>query len=741
MWRRVHSVAGLAALLLVLVIALSGAALSVWPMMTRLTDPVQPTAGITVAQVAGEVAGQVAEPDKLHRTPTGALTLDYFGADGLPHTVYVDSGTGAIRGEVPKPGRLYGWLISLHRSLFLGDNGRLAVAAGAAAMVLMAFSGLALLASRAGGWRRIFERPLGTRAQRLHVALARMAVVGLIVSASTGLWMVGVQFEWIAATPPQSQSFPASAAGTPAAPGDLAGLQAIPLANLRDLTFPMAGDPTDVFTARTNAGLTLVDQVTGQVLETVPNTLSETVYEWIYALHTGQGLPLVGLILGLGALSVALIGPTGLLIWWRRKPQRRRRIADNRPAQAADIVVLVGSESGTTWGFAQVLHAALTAAGHRVHTAPANSFRPDYRQARLVLFLLATYGNGTAPTSANRLADRIASMAERPHWRFAVLGFGDRAFPQFCQFAKTIDAALAQTTAPAALPVGLVNRQSPQAFAAWGTALGEVLGHPLTLDHQVERPPTRRFELIERRLYGTEIQEPTAVLRFRRVPTSAPGLWARLTRPGRAPMTASDLLGVVPPGSAVPRYYSVASAPSAEEVEICVKRQIGGECSGMLHDLELGGTIDAFIKPNPDFAPAPGRKPVILVGAGTGIAPLMGHIRANSAHRDMHLFWGGRVPTSDFLYEEALAECRADGRLTTLTTAFSRAGPRIYVQDRLREQAGELAEMLRRGASVMVCGGDAMAQGVMAEFEAMLKPLGLSIAALKARGQYAEDVF
>ena len=116
-----------------------------------------------------------------------------------------------------------------------------------------------------------------------------------------------------------------------------------------------------------------------------------------------------------------------------------------------------------------------------------------------------------------------------------------------------------------------------------------------------------------------------------------------------------------------------------------------------------------------------------MVGAGTGIAPLMGAIRANSRHRPVHLFFGGRDPASDFLYRDSLHEGLASRRLTTLVTAFSRVRNGGYVQDRIREEAGRLTEMLRQGASVMVCGGDAMAGAVRSEFEAILGSIGQSV--------------
>ena len=49
----------------------------------------------------------------------------------------------------------------------------------------------------------------------------------------------------------------------------------------------------------------------------------------------------------------------------------------------------------------------------------------------------------------------------------------------------------------------------------------------------------------------------------------------------------------------------------------------------------------------------------------------------------MHLYWGGRNPASDFLYEPELKRYLADRRLTALCAAFSQVQERSYVQDRL----------------------------------------------------------
>ena len=136
-----------------------------------------------------------------------------------------------------------------------------------------------------------------------------------------------------------------------------------------------------------------------------------------------------------------------------------------------------------------------------------------------------------------------------------------------------------------------------------------------------------------------------------------------------------------------------------------------------------------------------GQKPVILIGAGTGIGPLAGFIRHNRKHRPMHLYFGARDPQSDFLYQPDLTGWTKDNRLTRLITAFSRVTSRAYVQDRLREDQEELRQLIAIGAQIIVCAGREMGQGVALALDEVLVPLGLTAATLRAAGRYIEDVY
>ena len=735
MIRALHRWPGLLALALLTVLSLSGAALSVFPAAGRIAAP-QAEAGLTVAALAGRIQAAYPGVEQIRQSPSGRITAYWFD-QGAPGAAVIDPATGQGVASAD-PNQTERWLTNLHRSLFLGDGGRLAMAAGAAAMLILSLSGAALVARRAGGWRHWCARLRGPLAGRLHAGIARIAVAGLILSSATALWMSASTFGLLpdgGAAP----GLPAEVSGqTGFAPGRMPALQQTPVAALRELSFPYPGDATDVFTLRTDRGTGYLDQGDGALLAWADLTGWQRVSETISMLHTGQGAAGLGLLLGLMALGVPAMGATGVSIWLAGR-RGRPRLRGNLAASRAETIVLVGSEGGSTWGFAATLQAALTQAGHRVHVGPMSGFAPErYTRARRIILLAATYGDGAAPASATGFLDRLNASDRAPDLPLAVLGFGDRSFPAWCAFARDVAAAARAKGWPELLPLDTIDRQSPQDFARWGRALGEALGTPLELSHQPVQPGTATLTLVSRRDYGAEVQAPTAILRFALPRVS---LWQRLTGGGFARFRAGDLIGVLPEGSPVPRLYSLASGRRDGFVEIVVKKHPGGLCSGQLAALEPGDTVAAFLRPNPGFRTGRGAAPLILIGAGTGIGPLAGFVRGNTRRRPVHLFFGMRHQGSDFLFGEELAGWQRDGRLSRLVTAVSRGVQPHYVQDALRGDAARVAELIRNGARVMVCGGRDMATGVSEALAEILAPCGLTPAGLKAEGRYVEDVY
>lgn len=731
MLRKLHAIPGLLLALLLVVVAASGAALSVFPALERAQ--VASSAEPDVATLAGRVAARLPGVETLVRQPSGTIVA-YHLAGQEQQVSIIDPATGAAIAPYRAPAS-HRWLKNLHRKLLLGDAGRVAAGVAAAGMLLVAVSGLLLLARRMGGFRRIFAPVRGTPLQKLHDETARVALAGLLLSGLTGLLMSLSTFGFLpegGAMEPLPDTRAPSATTVPLA--RMPALQGVALAQLRQLKLANPGDRTDVIELETTAGSGVVDPSTGKWVAFAPLDGWQRTQAAMRMLHTGEGLWWLGLLLGASSLSVPLLGATGILLWLQRR-RALPRLAHNVPAQEADTVLLVGSEGGTTWGFAMALHDALARAGVRVHTASMNDLAPRYRKAQRLLVLAATHGDGDAPESARLFLRRLAKAPAGEGLPFAVLGFGDRQFPQFCGYAQQVHEALAAKGFTPLRAAGTVDRQSEPEFRRWCTELGTAIGVALDIRYTPLLPPTTALQLVSRTDYEGGAEALTAVLRF--APVAARG-----RRAGRLPdFETGDLLGVVPPGGGAPRYYSLASGAQDGVAEICVRRHPGGLCSGYLTALRPGDTIEAFVRPHERFRPAAGAAPVVLVGAGTGIGPLVGFVRNNPPQRPMHLYFGARDAGDGFLYGEELQGLVESRHLHSLHTAFSRAQDKAYVQDRLRADAPRLRQLIAQGGQVLVCGGRRMAEGVAATLEGVLAGTGTSLAQLKAEGRYVEDVY
>ncbi|MBF9073659.1 bifunctional cytochrome P450/NADPH--P450 reductase [Streptacidiphilus fuscans] len=222
-----------------------------------------------------------------------------------------------------------------------------------------------------------------------------------------------------------------------------------------------------------------------------------------------------------------------------------------------------------------------------------------------------------------------------------------------------------------------------------------------------------------------------------------------------------------------PRHYSISSSPARDPrhadlmvslLEAPARSGRGlhrGTGSGYLNSVRPGDTVLARIQPCREAfridhdAPAP----VIMVAAGTGLAPFRGAIADRHARlaagaelAQALCYFGCDAPDADFLHAAELAVAEQAGAVS-MRPAFSAApvDGRRFVQDRISAEADEVWELLKSGASVYVCGdGARMAPGVRAAFQAIHREQVSGATAedaeawlqqLIADGRYVEDVY
>ncbi|WP_321333882.1 PepSY domain-containing protein [Breoghania sp.] len=732
MIRPLHRWVGLVLALFVSVTALSGAVLALYPAAETYTtsSPSDMDLGSFAARVQAAVPGL----EQIRRSPTGKITAFAFD-QGQASQWTIDPASAEVVAPSQKSATR-GWLVDLHRAFLVGDAGRYLVGFLSLAMAVLSLSGFVMSARRLGGWRKLFAPIKGPFASRWHMELGRVAGGALLFSALSGMWLFANSIGVLPKTsglPP----LPAVSGTSGLSPADIAAFKDLTVEKLTSLTFPRAGNLRDVFTLAGDTGSGYVDQGTGQVLAWAEPGSLDRFTGLLHALHTGEGAAIVGLILALAALCVPLMSLTGVMLQAGRLvlPSKRKKIA----ARSAQTVILVGSEGGTTYAFANRLAKALSAAGSPAHVGDMKDFEPArYQKAERILLLAATSGDGDCPASAQGFLTRLSALATPPAAPVAVLGFGDSSFAHYCAYGHAVADAVCQANWVELMPLQLIDNQSQATFTDWVERLGEVTGLALSLDANDIAQELGELKLVSRRDYGSCVQAPAAILRFDLPHRS---LWQKLTGKGFGAFQAGDLIGVVPQGDTRARYYSLASASQDGFLEICVRKQPGGLCSGQLSELEPGQTIRAFLRPNPAFHMASDGAPVILIGAGTGIAPLAGFARANTAHRPLYLYFGVRSEQSELLYGPELARWQKDGRLAATSLAYSRSARPAYVQDVLRRDGEAVRKLIADGARIMVCGGRGMAAGVREALSDILSPLNLEPATLKAEGRYVEDVY
>jgi ferredoxin-NADP reductase len=179
-----------------------------------------------------------------------------------------------------------------------------------------------------------------------------------------------------------------------------------------------------------------------------------------------------------------------------------------------------------------------------------------------------------------------------------------------------------------------------------------------------------------------------------------------------------DVRLTAPDGYQAERSYSIASAPD-DPLAITVERLEDGEVSPYLVDVaregdefEVRGPIGGYFVWEDDG------RPVLLVGGGSGVVPLMSMIRSSAGSTPIRLLYSSRT-LEDVIYWQEL-DSRAGDKLEVFQTLTREQPPgwtgytRRIDADMLREVAWPAADM----PHVFVCGStrfvDAAADGLVA---------------------------
>lgn len=497
-----------------------------------------------------------------------------------------------------------------------------------------------------------------------------------------------------------------------------------------------------------------------------------------------------------GLVLVTWAGFTGWLGWHRRAALRRQLASiTTKPTSTGETVLVVfASQTGTAEQWARQTTQSLQQANVAAHAVELGQIDvATLAEARRVLFVVSTTGEGDAPDSAARFVSQcMRTPCSLVSLQYGLLALGDRDYDDFCGFGRTLQHWLQLSGATPLFDAVEVDNGDPSALRHWQHHLALLSGAAELPDWQA--PDYQRWQLTERVLLNPgSAGGPCFHLALR--PLEGEATWragdlveigprhassvvdAWLATHGldgnavvehdgrraalRAWLAASHLPGpdqvrgqspqqLVAALQALPhREYSIASLPSDGALHLLVRRMLRedgspGIGSGWLtHGAQIGEDIALRVRANPGFHMPPDDRPLVLVGNGTGLAGLRALLKARIAAGSVRnwLLFGERESAHDFYHRDEILHWQAQGLIERIDLAWSREGEsRTYVQDRLRMQGDVLQAWVAQGAAVYVCGSLAgMAPGVDAVLRDMLGDE--AVERLREEGRYRRDVY
>ncbi len=425
----------------------------------------------------------------------------------------------------------------------------------------------------------------------------------------------------------------------------------------------------------------------------------------------------------------------------------RRR--NGRQAQAAafagrDWIVAFASQSGTAEELALQTAAHLQLAGIAAQVCELSELeRAQLLRATRILFIASTCGEGDAPDNAARFCGALMNAEPDAdlalgHLHYAVLALGDRGYRHFCGFGRALDRWLQDCGAQALFERIEVDSADAVAIRQWQQQLSHLAGTSDIPDWNV--PAFDDWTLVERRLLNPG-STGAAVYHLELEPAGA----------ALPAWQSGDLAQVLAPGDpARPREYSIASVTGDARVHLLVRLHrhddgTAGVSSGWLALQAMpGDRVKMRVRAHRRFRLEGNMdRPLILIGNGTGIAGLRGHLRARAIRRaaPAWLIFGERNAACDFFYQQEIEAWQAAGILERTDTAFSRdRQEQRYVQHLLRDLGDLVREWIERGAAIYVCGSlKGMAEGVD---ETLARIVGRdALDGLSAAGRYRRDVY
>ncbi len=369
-------------------------------------------------------------------------------------------------------------------------------------------------------------------------------------------------------------------------------------------------------------------------------------------------------------------------------------------------LIAYASQSGTAALLAKEI-AKQFPKNNRYDVACVSSLRAEcLNEYQQVFFVAATYGDGDPPEQAMRFFSSLQKLDQSLSTvNYAVLALGDKKYPKFCAFGHQLAAILQQKGAQALLPVMEINQGHEGNIQWWWQQLTQLLGwYGSTLAKTWH----------QQQILSNDCLNPDTPER--------PAHHLRLSAIG-CEYAPGDLVEILPDTNESedlsPRTYSIASCQAQGVLDILVRKVIKtdgsvGLCSGYLTQQQVSQKVKINIKVHPNFHPPSVQTPLIMIAAGTGLAPFIGFLEQRDRAINCGKSWlmmGERSPADDNYFDQALTTFERSGTLHKRQHAWSNSidsDQANYVGDIISAEQDDIRHwLLVLNAHLYICGSAA----------------------------------
>lgn len=625
------------------------------------------------------------------------VILKAINENGENIEVYANPKTSEILGKVEKPNDFFQWITTLHRSLFLHETGRFIIGLVSFLLLLITISGLAIVIQRQRGIKRFFTKIVKENfAQYYHTVLGRLSAVIIILIAATGTYLTLVKFEIFTEQKIlHSIDFKVIKSEPKKELAEFDIFKNTLLTDVQKVEFPFSDDVEDYYTIQLKDRELIINQFTGEILSEVVYSKIKILNNLSLDLHTGRTNIIWAIILAIATANILFFVWSGFVITLKR---RKNKLKNKYKKDECEIIILVGSENGSTIHYANLVQQEFIKNGKKTFISELNNYSV-FPKAEHLIIMTATYGLGDSPTNASDFLKKIKETPQSNTIYFSVVGFGSKSYPDFCQFAFDVNnLLLSENWAKPFINIHTVNDKSPNDFIEWTTIWSKKSETPIKISPEilkVKSKPLQKFSVIEK----TDV-------------THADGAFLiRLKPKKKIQFTSGDLFAIYPANDHRERFYSIGKIKN--EIQLSVKLHQNGLGSSYLYNVNKGDTIEARLDYNIHFHLPKEAKNIVMISNGTGIAPFLGMIDENKNKAEIHLYCGFRDHNSYELYRKNIEKNLAEQKLKQLHLAYSREGNKQYVKDLVINDAELMVKTLKNKGVIMICGSLAMQEMVL----------------------------